>query len=322
MMALAGKRLCMGCGESLGGGLAGLVAALTAGVAGHPGVVCGEPLSRHTTWRVGGPAERFFRPAGVSDLAAYLRGLPASEPLFWLGGGSNLLVRDGGLRGSVICLRGALDHIESRGDGALYVEAGASCARVARMAAREGLGGVEFLAGIPGTLGGALAMNAGAFGGEIWPLVEQVETIDRRGVLRRRAAGDYQWGYREVTGPSGEWFVAATLRLPPHDAETAIDVRTLLERRNRTQPMELPSAGSVFRNPPGDHAGRLIEASGLKGCCIGAACVSERHANFIVNTGGATAAEIEALIERVEAVVAEQHGIRLVREVRIVGEGS
>jgi len=280
-----------------------------------------ESMARHTTWRVGGPAERFYRPADAEDLADYLAQLPEGEPVFWLGLGSNLLVRDGGIRGSVIATSGRLNHLRLLDGDRLYAEAGVSCAKVAREAARAGLIGAEFLAGIPGTLGGALAMNAGAFGGETWPIVQRVYTLDRHGVRRTRTPADYHVGYRSVQGPAGEWFVAAELQLVPGDTvATQARIKALLARRGETQPTNQPSAGSVFRNPPGDYAARLIEACGLKGACEGAACVSAKHANFIVNTGGATAAQVEALIQRVADTVERKHGVSLQREVRIVGE--
>ncbi|GAB6040209.1 UDP-N-acetylmuramate dehydrogenase [Endothiovibrio diazotrophicus] len=279
-----------------------------------------EPLARYTTWRVGGPAERLYRPADLEDLVAFLQGLPADEPLFWLGLGSNLLVRSGGIRGTVVALSGTLNGLRRVGETKIRAEAGVACAQLARFAGRAGLSGAEFLAGIPGTVGGALAMNAGAFGGEIWRRVAGVETVDRRGVLRARGAENFTVGYRSVAGPVGEWFVAATLELEPGAEDGR--VRELLERRNRTQPIGEPSCGSVFRNPEGDHAARLIEAAGLKGSRIGGACVSQKHANFIVNDGGATPEEIETLIERVRAEVERVHGVCLQHEVRIVGERS
>ncbi len=280
-----------------------------------------EPLARHTSWRVGGIARRFYRPADGADLARFLQQLPADEPLLWLGMGSNLLVRDGGFNGTVVATRGCLTGVAVMEEDLLRAEAGATSAQVARFAARAGLCGVEFLAGIPGTLGGALAMNAGAFGGEIWPLVEQVETIDRAGQVRVRRPEDFDVGYRKATGVEGEWFLAAWLRLEQGDAlEGQARIRQLLEKRAATQPIGLPSCGSVFRNPPGDHAARLIESAGLKGSAIGGACVSEKHANFIINTGTATAADIEQLIEKVQQQVAARHGVELRTEVCIVGE--
>lgn len=282
-----------------------------------------EPMARHTTWRVGGPAERYFEPADLDDLAVFLAQLPEAEPLTWVGLGSNLLVRDGGIRGTVIMTSGLLKEIELLDAGLVRAEAGVACAKVARFCARQHLTGAEFLAGIPGTMGGALAMNAGAFGGETWQRVVAVETLDRQGRRHLRRPEEFQVSYRRVIGVAGEWFVAAHLRLRRGDTETGTArIKALLERRSATQPIGLPSCGSVFRNPPGDHAARLIEACGLKGHCIGGACVSEKHANFIINTGAATAADVEALIDHVAARVEQQHGVALVREVHIIGEAA
>jgi len=282
-----------------------------------------EPMALHTSWRGGGPATRFYRPADLQDLASFLGGLEHAQPLLWLGLGSNLLVRDGGFRGTVIATLGRLDALQRLDDTSVFVQAGVACAKAARFAARQRLGGVEFLAGIPGTMGGALAMNAGAFGGETWDRVVMVVTIDRRGRLHDRPPADFQVGYRRVRGFDGEWFVAAHLKLAPGDVGASqVRIRDLLEQRARTQPTGRPSCGSVFRNPPGEHAARLIEAAGLKGHCIGGACVSDKHANFIVNRGDATAADIERLIERVRERVAQATGIRLEAEVHIVGEAA
>lgn len=280
-----------------------------------------EPMARHTSWRAGGPARRFYKPADLADLCTFLQDLDPDEPLLWVGLGSNLLVRDGGFPGTVIFTFGALTALDWLDDNILRVEAGVSCARVARETTRRGLTGVEFLAGIPGTMGGALAMNAGAFGGETWPRVVAVETVDRYGQLRRRAAAEFEVGYRSVSGVPGEWFVAAHLRLEPGDADAAQRrIRDLLDRRGATQPTQQYSCGSVFRNPPGDFAARLIEAAGLKGTWLGGAQVSEKHANFIVNAGNASAADIEALLLQVQAEVMRVHGVRLETEVRIVGD--
>jgi UDP-N-acetylmuramate dehydrogenase len=280
-----------------------------------------EPMARHTSWRVGGPARRFYRPADVADLAEFVGRLPPDEPILWLGLGSNLLVRDGGTPGVVIALQGALNALTPLSESTVRAEAGAACAKVARFCAQRGLVGVEFLAGIPGTMGGALAMNAGAFGGETWERVKAVETLDRHGTLRERRPEEYRIGYRSVSGPDGEWFVAAHLLLDRGDAQAAqARIKALLERRGETQPTGQASCGSVFRNPPGDFAGRLIETAGLKATCVGGACVSEVHGNFIINTGKATAGDIETLIEKVAETVERVHGVRLVPEVRIVGE--
>lgn len=283
----------------------------------------GEPLARHTSWRVGGPAERFYVPADLNDLAQFLQQFPADEPLFWLGLGSNLLVRDGGIRGTVIATAGALAGLAVVDATMVRAEAGVASAKVARFAAERNLAGAEFLAGIPGSIGGALAMNAGAFGGETWGIVAAVETIDRHGVLRRRPPADYDIAYRHVHGPANEWFVAAHFSLAAGESIAARQrIRELLARRGATQPMQSANAGSVFKNPEGDYAARLIEACGLKGTCEGKACVSEMHANFIVNTGSATAAEIETLIARVRDTVLRVHGVQLEHEVRIIGEAK
>lgn len=279
-----------------------------------------EPMAKHTTWRVGGPAERYYKPAGIEDLSLYLAQLPEDEELFLLGLGSNILVRDGGVPGSVIATSGMLNKIVLLDQTTVRIESGVSCAKVARFCARHDLVGAEFLAGIPGTMGGALAMNAGAFGGETWPLVDVVETIDRQGVCRQREPADYAVAYRSVKGPSDEWFVATCLKLEQGDGDASMRrIKGLLNKRSETQPTQQPNAGSVFRNPPGDHAARLIEDSGLKGLSIGGAKVSEKHANFIINVGDATAADIEALIIKVQQLVEELQGVKLKREVRIVG---
>ena len=282
-----------------------------------------EPLARYTSWQIGGPADRVYRPADADDLAAVLASLPSEEPVFWLGLGSNLLIRDGGIRGTVISTRHALTALTDEGRGRVRAEVGVACAKVARFCARHDRVGAEFLAGIPGTIGGALAMNAGAWGGETWPHVEAVETVDRRGVQRVRPAEDFTVGYRSVHGPEGEWFVAGRFEFDSGDGAAArARTRELLEERARRQPTGTKSCGSVFRNPPGDHAARLIEAAGLKGHRIGGATVSEKHANFILNRGDARAADVEALIEHVRATVAERCGVDLQPEVLIVGEAA
>ena len=287
-----------------------------------------EPMARHVSWRAGGAAERAYLPADLGDLVAFLRTLPGTQPVYFVGLGSNLLVRDGGLRGMVILTHRALRDIRiERDGGALYSQAGVASPKVARYAATHDRAGAEFLAGIPGTLGGALAMNAGCFGGETWNVVADVTTIDRKGALRTRTPGDYEIGYRRVqlkaegNNVAEEWFVAARLRLVTGSRKESLNkIKELLLKRLSTQPLDEPNAGSVFRNPEGDHAARLIEACGLKARAIGGARISARHANFIVNRGGARAADIEALIELAERGVKEKFGIALEREVRIVGD--
>jgi UDP-N-acetylmuramate dehydrogenase len=286
-----------------------------------PRVRRAESMSRHTSWHVGGPAEVFFNPRDRQDLAAFLRSLPSDVPVHWIGLGSNVLVRDGGLPGVVIATYDALEQLERVAATTVFAEAGVACARIARQCIRWGLGPAEFLAGIPGTLGGALAMNAGAFGGEIWQHVTEVQTIDRRGVEHVRAAGEFQVGYRKVHPMAqDEGFLAARLHFEHKPAANDAEVRALLARRKASQPIGAWSCGSVFTNPPGDHAARLIEAAGLKGYRIGDAAVSQKHANFIVNYGAASAADVEQLIEHVRATVERVHGVSLTPEVRILGE--
>ncbi len=299
-------------------------------------------MARHVSWRAGGIADRAYSPVDFTDLRAFLCGLPADEPVYFVGLGSNLLVRDGGLRGTVVFTHWALRELrlEARGRE-IYAEAGVASPKVARFAALHELVGAEFFAGIPGTVGGALAMNAGCYGGETWNIVARVYTIDRAGQLHERTPAQYQIAYRTVVlkaecgrrraaeihpsslilHPSEEWFVAATFRLVPGEgAVSRRKIRELLTRRIASQPLNQPNAGSVFRNPQGDYAARLIEACGLKGHVIGGAAISPKHANFIVNLGGARAADIEALIELAQSSVKERFGIELEREVKIIGE--
>jgi UDP-N-acetylmuramate dehydrogenase len=284
-----------------------------------------EPMGRYVTWRCGGKADRMYLPADLEDLAAFLRQLPMAEPLLFVGLGSNLLVRDGGWRGTVV-LTHAASHRPRLEDGLIYANAGVASPKVARFAAMHDLEGAEFLAGVPGCVGGALAMNAGCYGGETWDIVEHVATIDRAGNLVRRERGEFEIGYRHCAPKPAreEWFAAAWFRLQRGDGETSRGVmKELLARRIATQPLSLPNAGSVFRNPPKDHAARIIESCGLKGFSRGAARVSEKHANFIVNPkGAASASDIEWLIQHIQRMVYQMKGIVLQTEVRIVGEAQ
>jgi len=282
-----------------------------------------EPMSRHTSWHVGGPADLFFNPRDRADLAAFLKSLPADVPIQWIGLGSNLLVRDGGLKGVVISTHGTLDRFDRLNQTQVYGEAGLACARIARQCVKWGLGPAEFFAGIPGTLGGALAMNAGAFGGETWRHVIEVDTIDRHGQIRTRPASEFKISYRHVVPPAAdEWFVAAKLNFERSKTVNDAKIRELLDKRKASQPIGEWSCGSVFTNPLNDHAARLIDTAGLKGYRIGDASVSDKHANFIINHGQATAADLERLIRHVQETVERVHGIRLNPEVRVVGEAA
>ena len=281
-------------------------------------------LARHTTWRVGGPADLLYAPADRDDLAQFVRGLPTGIPITVLGLGSNVLIREGGIRGAVLLLHNPGAPL-AVADGLVYADAGLASPKLARFAAQRGCADAEFLAGIPGTVGGALAMNAGCYGGETWAYVARVETLSRAGTFDVRTPRDYRIGYRSVAGGDGDAladiFTAAWFRFPVGDAATGRSrIRSLLAKRIATQPLALPNAGSVFRNPPDDHAARLIEACGLKGYRVGGANVSEMHANFIVNPERkARASDIEQLIAHVRATVQAKTGIALEAEVRVLG---
>lgn len=295
-----------------------------------------EPMKKHVSWRAGGPAQRVYIPTDLEDLIWLVRSVPLREDIHMVGLGSNLLVRDGGVSGVVILLHGVLKKlaIESRVQGLppapadretalIYAQAGVASPKLARFAAKHDLVGGEFWAGIPGTVGGALAMNAGCYGSETWDKLVQVETLDRLGQINERLPSDYLTGYRHVAlkQPHQEWFVGGWFRLDRGDGAASREViKTLLQKRIASQPLQLPNSGSVFRNPPGDYAARLVESCGLKGFRIGDAQVSEKHANFIVNIGNATATDIERLIEHVENTVEARTNVRLIREVRIIGE--
>lgn len=280
-----------------------------------------EPLARYTSWRVGGAADQLYIPASLDDLCLFLQSLEQAQPIYFLGLGSNLLIRDGGVRGTVILMHNVLNELKMDGD-LVYVEAGVTCGKLAKFTAKEAKQGGEFFAGIPGTLGGALAMNAGCYGAETWNVVRRVTTINRRGELHTRDASEFIASYRHVDMPvADEWFVGAWLALKVGDAhESAQKIKDLLAQRLASQPLNLPSAGSTFRNPAGDYAARLLEASGLKGYIIGGAQVSEKHANFIVNVGGANALDIELLIKHMRETVLNQHGVALQQEVKVIGE--
>jgi UDP-N-acetylmuramate dehydrogenase len=281
-----------------------------------------EPLAKHTSWRVGGPADRWFEPADRDDLVNFLKSLPPHEPILWVGLGSNLLVRDGGVRGTVIALHGALEALELESDETLRAEAGVHCARLAKFAQQKTRAGLGFMAGIPGTVGGALAMNAGAWGGETWPSVSEAEVLYRDGRSEWLAPSAFSFSYRHVELPDQFCgFLGARFRVAgdaggEHEKYT----KASLAKRKASQPVGKPSAGSTFRNPPNDHAARLIESCGLKGFRIGGAEVSKQHANFLITEEGARAADVEALIAHIQHVVKDKTGVALQPEVRVVGE--
>ena len=280
-----------------------------------------EPLARYTSWRVGGKADRLFIADNLADLQVFMRTLDKAEPVFFIGLGSNLLVRDGGVRGTVIVMHQALNELRADGQF-IYAEAGVTCGKLARYSANQFKQGAEFMAGIPGTVGGALAMNAGCYGSETWNIVHQVLTINRSGETHVRNESEFIPSYRhvEMLTPD-EWFLGAWFKLEPGEAtESLKKIKNLLATRLASQPLNLPSAGSTFRNPHGDFAARLIEASGLKGYQIGGAQVSPKHANFIVNIGDSSALDIELLIRHMKDVVLEKQGVALQQEVKVIGE--
>ncbi|MEO8755888.1 MAG: UDP-N-acetylmuramate dehydrogenase, partial [Casimicrobiaceae bacterium] len=278
-----------------------------------------EPMSRHTSWRAGGKADRAYVPADLDDLCVFLATIADDEPVHMVGLGSNLLVRDGGLRGTVVFTHGALKRIGVEDDGCIYAEAGVASPKLSRFAATHDFEGAEFLAGIPGTVGGALAMNAGCYGSETWDRVASVLSVNRKGERTERSPGEYSLGYRHCERivvadalRTEEWFAAARLRFAKGDgAASRAKIKDFLSRRIASQPLNLPNAGSVFRNPPGDYAARLIEACELKGYRIGDAMVSPKHANFIVNIGKARASDIEKLIREVRQTVLRERGVVL-----------
>jgi len=285
----------------------------------------GESMSRHTSWRVGGNADCFYRPLDLQDLSLFLKSLKEGESVFWLGLGSNILINDEGIKGTVICTSGAFSEIKQLDENHIYVEAGVASPKLAKFSAKCGLTGAEFLSGIPGTVGGALKMNAGAVGGETWDIVESVKTIDIFGEVHTRQPEEFLVSYRHTESKEQlkEWFVSAIIKLSVGDKNESLQkIKKYLTRRSATQPTQQPNAGSVFKNPDNDYAARLIEKCGLKNYCIGGACVSEKHANFIINTGTATAADIEALIEHVHATVYQQYNVDLTREVQSIGENG
>ena len=279
-----------------------------------------ELMSKHTSWRVGGKADYYYIPASLSDLQHYLKTLTIDDDIHWVGLGSNMLVRDGGIRGHVIAPLNALKEISKGEDGRVTAQAGVTCAKLAKFCLKNGLSGADFLAGIPGTVGGALAMNAGAFGSETWPFVSHVEMINREGDLIQRSPEEFEISYRRVSQFKDEWFASAAFRFDVQSTQQDSNIKQLLQKRNASQPIGLPSCGSVFKNPPGNHAAKLIEQAGLKGHCLGNACVSEKHANFIISNAQTSARDIESLIGFVQKTVRQKFKVSLETEVRIVGD--
>ena len=280
-----------------------------------------ELLSKHTAWKVGGPADIFFTPQNRDDLSNFLKSNHGKQ-ITWLGNGTNVLVRDGGIRGAVISTKKSIDKINMETKNSCRVEAGASCMDLALFAEKNQLGPAAFFSGIPGSIGGALTMNAGSFGMETWDLVKEVEVINEKGDISFIEKESFDIAYRTVTFPFRLWFLSCSMFLSSDEETTKDNLIELRNQRIKTQPLSEDTCGSVFKNPPGNYAGALIEGSGLKGFKIGSASISEQHANFIVNEGGATARDIENLIKHTRQVVREKFDIDLQPEVRIIGEAS
>ena len=282
-----------------------------------------EPMSRHTSWKTGGNADYYYVASDRDDLAKFISKLPSSTPVTWVGLGSNLLVRDGGISGVVISVVGIFNELKKFSDNEIYIGAGVPCAKAAKFSAKYGLKGIEFLAGIPGTIGGALAMNAGAYGGEIWSYVNEVEVINRKGTLKVYEKNEFDISYRTVSISNDEWFISCKMKLEISNRTIVNErIKKMLNQRASQQPLGKLSCGSVFRNPPNQHAAKLIDLCGLKGKKVGGAMISDKHSNFIINTGNATSLDIEKLIEFVQEVVYEKHSIKLIPEVRIIGENN
>jgi len=284
-----------------------------------------EPLSRHTSFRIGGPADAWVEAGSAAEVLELLRiGRDQGVPVSVLGIGTNVLVADRGVRGIVVKLGRALGAFDWRQDGALWrVRAGAAAPfkKLVVEAAGRGLTGLEFAEGIPGSLGGGLLMNAGAFGGEISHCVTAIEVVDAADGVRELPRDALRFGYRRFDLPADHIVTRIDFALAAGEPQAIRETMAAAKRkRDKKQPLGFPNAGSVFKNPPGEFAGKLIEAAGLKGRRVGGAMVSEQHANFIVNLGDATAADVKALMDEVSEAIWQARAIRLVPEIKLVGD--
>ena len=281
---------------------------------------CNESMAKHTSWGIGGCADLFYSPKSREDLVSFLSSVDPNLPITWIGKGTNILVRDAGIRGVVISTKSFLKEIEKTSKYLYKVEAGVACVELALFCQKNGIGPAAFFSGIPGSIGGALTMNAGSFGMETWDLVIEVEVINEKGDISFLEKESFDIAYRTVTFPFRLWFLSCSMSLSSDEQTTKDNLIELRNQRIKTQPLSEDTCGSVFKNPPGNFAGALIENSGLKGFKIGSASISEQHANFIVNEGGATARDIENLIKHTRQVVKKNYDIDLQPEVRIIGE--
>ena len=291
-------------------------------IVGADNVAIDEPMSKHTTFRVGGPADCFVTPCSADQLQAVLAACrEAGERTYILGCGSNVLVADEGLRGVVVRIGPKLSDVQVNDDGTVIAQAGAMNSKIARAAQAAGLAGYEFAAGIPGSIGGAAIMNAGAYGGELRDVATGVTCLDQDGRLVEVPAQETGWSYRHsMMGDAGYIVVSVALQLHPDDPQAIQDrMDDLSRRRNEKQPLDLPSAGSTFKRPEGHFAGKLIQDAGMQGHTVGGAQVSIKHAGFVVNIGDATAEDVLQVIRDVQAAVLADAGVLLEPEVRLWG---
>ena len=277
-----------------------------------------ELLASHTSWKIGGRADIFFSPNSRDELSEFLKSNDCS--ITWLGNGTNILIRDGGVRGAVISTKKSFNNIQLLDRSNCKVEAGVSCFELAMHAVKNNIGPAAFFSGIPGSIGGALTMNAGCFGHETWEFVKSIEVIDRNGEIHHLDPKEFSISYRSVSFPFPLWFLSCDMTFPDKGVTTMEELKSMRNSRIERQPLTENTCGSVFKNPDGNHAGDLIERSGLKGFRIGGCSVSEKHANFIINDKGATARDIETLINHIQNTVKDRFGIDLETEVRIIGE--
>ena len=276
-------------------------------------------LKKYNTWKVGGNAEYFYEPYDLDDLIIFLK-LVKNQHVTFLGNGSNVLIRDNGIKGFVVCLKNSLNNFYIGNDGIFTFEAGLSCMKIAQISANQSFSGLEFLCGIPGTLGGALRMNAGCYGENIWKSVDSVVLINRSGNLKNKRREEFNIGYRNVDLDDGSFFVSASFNLKKNRLNNSSDkIKELLKNRRISQPTGLPSCGSVFKNPDNDSAGKILDSLGLKGYRIGGAYVSKKHANFIITEKSAKSGDVEELISFIKHKALKEKKILLETEVKFIG---
>ena len=278
-----------------------------------------KSLKDYNTWKVGGNAEYFYEPKNIEELKIFLK-LAKDTNVTFLGNGSNVLIRDKGIKGCVICLKNTFNNYELNKNNEFVIEAGLSCMKIAQITSKKNYTGLEFLCGIPGSLGGALAMNAGCYGGNIWEKVTKVNLINKDGKIIEKDKKDFSIGYRDVNLKENNFFISANFLLQENPLNNSLDIiKNYLKDRRRKQPTGLPSCGSVFKNPDNAHAANLIDSLGLKGYKIGGAYISEKHANFIISDNGTKSSDIESLIIFIQKKVYEKKKIFLETEVKFIG---